>query len=76
MLFGAALFDLFEVAGAGLGLAFANGEGAVAKVDEHFAALQVVFGDGFYRVAFGGMRQHQNGDVVFGFDGLQAAHQV
>jgi len=47
VLLGAALFYLFEVAGAGPGLAFADGEGAIGKVDKHFAALQVVLGDGF-----------------------------
>ncbi len=35
----AALFYLLEVAEAIYGLTFADGEGAVAEIDEHFAAL-------------------------------------
>lgn len=65
---GVALFDLFEVAQAGFGGAFADGEGAVGKVDEEFAAVQVVGADGLGGVApFGGMRQYQDGQVVVGF---------
>ena len=76
VLFGTALLDLFEVAGAGQGLAFAYGEGAIGKVDEHFAALQMVLGNGLRGVAFWGVGQHQYGAIVFGFDGLQAAHKA
>ena len=61
ILFGnVALLDLLEVAQPRFGLAFADGEGAVAKVDEHFAALQAVAGNGFHGVALGGMRQRQD----------------
>ena len=72
---GAALFDLFEVAEAGHLPAFADGEGTVAKIDEHFAALQVVLGDGLCGVALGCVGQQQYGYIVFCFDVLQAAHE-
>jgi hypothetical protein len=72
---GAALFYLFEIAQARRLPAFANGEGAVAKIDKHFAALQFVLGDGFGWVALGRVGHQQYGYLVFGFDVLQAAHQ-
>ena len=57
-----ALFYLFEVAKIGVGGAFANGEGAVGKVDEQLAAVQIVGADGLCGVApFGGMCQYQDG---------------
>ena len=43
---GVALFDLFEVTQAMPGAACADGEGAVGKVDEEFASMQVVGRDG------------------------------
>jgi len=71
-----ALFYLFEVAQAGIGGAFADGEGAVGKVDEQFAAVQVVGADGLGGVApFGGMRQYQDGQVVVGFERFEAFHE-
>jgi len=80
---GVALFDLFEVAQAAICVtlrpskcAFADGEGAVGKVDEQFAAVQVVGADGLGRVApFGGMRQYQDGQVVVGFERFEAFHE-
>lgn len=70
-----ALFDLFEVVQAGFGMAFADGEGAVGKVDEHFAALQVVDGEGFAGVAFGRVCEHEHAEVVFGFECLEGFHE-
>ena len=43
---GVALLDLFEVTQPVVGAACADGEGAVGKVDEEFAAVQVVGRDG------------------------------
>lgn len=53
------LFYLFQVAQGWVGVALAHGEGAVGKIQQHAAALQVVARDGVGGVAFGGMRQHQ-----------------
>jgi len=65
---GVALFDLFEVAKPGVCGTLADGEGAVGKVDEQLAAVQVVRADGLRGVApFGGMRQYQDGQLVLGF---------
>ena len=71
----AALLDLFEVMQARFGMAFADGEGAVGKVDEHFAALQIVDGEGFAGVAFGRVREHEHAEVVFGFERLEGFHE-
>lgn len=75
LLAGAALFDLFEVAQALARLALAESEGAVGKVEEHFAALQVVAGEGLCGVAFGGMGQHQQAEAVLLFEAAQVAHE-
>lgn len=39
------LLYLFKIAFVRAALAFAYGKGAIAKVDEHFAALQIVHGE-------------------------------
>jgi len=68
-----ALFNLFEVVAAGTGVAFADGEGAICKVDEVFAALEVVDGDGFAAIALGGVGEDEHGELVLlaqGADGL------
>ena len=55
---GIALLDLLNVALASIQVALANGKSAVGKVDEHFAALQVVHCNWVKGVPFWGMRQH------------------
>ncbi len=70
----AALLYLFKVAQAFIGLALANGKGAVCKVDEHFAALQVITANGPGGIALGCMRQHQNRQAVLVLYSLQFAH--
>lgn len=72
----AALLNLFEVALARCMLAFADGKGAVGKVDEHLAALQVVARKRLCRIAFRGVGQHQYGEAVFSFERLEAQQQV
>ena len=72
----AALLDLLEVAQAGYGMALADGKGAVGKVEEHFAALQVVTANGFCGVALGGMRQHQYRETILLLNGLQFGHEA
>jgi len=71
----AALFYLLKVAQARVALAFADSEGAVGKVHEHFAALQVVAGDGPGGVALGRMCQHQYRKPPVVFDVVEAAHE-
>ena len=52
-------------------LVLAGGEGAIAKVDEHFAALQVAPSEGFGGVAFWGVCQHQHNEPMQGFNDLK-----
>jgi len=70
-----ALFYLLEVTHTGLAVALANGEGAVGKINEHFAALQVVHCEWFVRVALGCVRQHQYRQLVFGFECFEHFHK-
>jgi len=80
-LHGAAVLDLFEVALRLICVTLrppecgADGEGAVGKVDEHFAALQVVCRERVGRVALWGVGQHKDGQVVCGFEGLEVFHK-
>jgi hypothetical protein len=60
---------------AGGALVLAGGEGAVAKVDEHFAVLQVVHGEGSGEVAFWGVGQHQHNEPMPGFKGLSVLNR-
>jgi len=71
----AALFDLLEITKSLLPGAAADGESAVGKIDQHFAALQIVDGDGFERIALGRMRQHQDGKLVLRFEPLKHFHE-
>ena len=74
---GVALLDLLEVTGAFLGAAGTDGEGAVGKVDEEFAAVEVVGRDGRARVAaFWDMGQHEDGQVEIGLEGFEVFHEV
>ncbi len=70
-----ALLDGLEVADAGLGLAFADGEGAVGKVEEHFAALQVVTGNGVGGVALGCVGEHEYRQFVLPLECLELLHE-
>jgi len=54
----------------------ADGEGAVGKVHEQFAAVEVVGAEGpAGAAALWGMGQHQDGQVEVGLEGLEALHQ-
>ena len=66
-LLGAALFYLLKVTQAAIGIAYAYAESAVGKVDEQFAAMQFVSGEGFSGIAaLWGMCQHQYCQLVLG----------
>ena len=74
---GAALFYLFDVAEMVVGAAFADGEGAVGKVDEEFAAVEVVGREGCAGVAaFGCVGEHEDGQVVLRFEGFEVLHEA
>lgn len=55
----------------GVGVALADGEGAIGKVHEHFAAVEVVLGNGVGGVAFWGVGEYQYAEVVAAFEGLE-----
>ena len=55
----------------GVGVALADGEGAIGKVHEHFAAVEVVLGNGVGGVAFRGVGEYQYAEVVAAFEGLE-----
>ncbi len=67
----AALFYLLQVAMVGVGVALADGEGAIGKVHEHFAAVEVVLGNGVGGVAFWGVGEYQYAEVMAAFEGLE-----
>lgn len=63
-----ALLYLLDVAQVRVLVAMADGKGAVGKVDEHFAALQVVYSNGVVEGALGRMRQHEHAEAVLCFE--------
>jgi len=72
---GAALLDLLEVAQAGLGVAFAHGDGGIAKVEQHFAAMQVVTPQGQLRVSLGRVGKHQYAEAMAYFKLVELLHE-
>ena len=70
----AALLDLFYITLFLIGSAGTDGEGTVGKVDEHFAAVQVVGRERSRGVSLGRVGQHQYRQVVFGFECLKLFH--
>lgn len=56
-------------------MALTHGEGAVGKVHEHFAALEVVGGDGVGGVAFWGVGEYEDAEVVTCFEGFELFHE-
>ena len=71
-----ALLDLFKIPQFRLGMALADGKGAVGMVHEHFAALQVVVGDGIYWVAFRGVGKHEDAEVIAQPEGFELLHKL
>ena len=56
-------------------MALADGEGAVGKVHEHFATLEIVGGDGIGGVAFWGVGEYEDAEVVALPEGFELLHE-
>jgi len=56
-----ALFNLLQVTALRPGMAFTYGKCAVGKIDEHFAALQIVHRNWFAGITLRRVGQHEHG---------------
>jgi len=73
----AALFYLLQVTQAVIRIAYADGKGAVGKVHEQLAAVQVVGREGLCPfAALWRVGQHKYRQLVLGLQGLQPAHDA